>query len=186
VGNQNNEVIHIPNQNTKNMVETERLLLKPLTYAQLEKYVKNDHSLEEELGLNKTSRTISAELKEALEETILPNVADPDKNYLFSTLWTVILKSERKMVADLCFIGEPNEAGVVEMGYGTYEDFRGMGLMTEAVGGMIEWAKQQENIKSILASTEKANIASFSILKKNGFIKTDEIDDLLIWSLAIR
>ena len=45
------------------MIETERLFLKPLTYEQLVKYTKCDNSLEEELNLNETSRTISPELK---------------------------------------------------------------------------------------------------------------------------
>ena len=64
------------------MIETERLILKPLTYDQLVKYTKCDNSLEAELNLNETSRTISPELKEAFEQTILPNVADKSKNYL--------------------------------------------------------------------------------------------------------
>ena len=63
------------------MIETERLILLPLTYGQLVKYTKCDNSLEEELDLLKTSRTISHELKEALEKTILPNVADTSKDY---------------------------------------------------------------------------------------------------------
>ena len=104
------------------MIETERLILKPLTYGQLKKYIRPDNSLETELKLNVTSRTISPELKEALEQTILPNVADTGKNYLFSTLWTVISKEENKMVGDLCFVGEPNTEGEVEIGYGTYEE----------------------------------------------------------------
>lgn len=58
------------------MIETERFILKPLTYEQLIKYIKDDNSLETELHLNSTSRIISPELKEALEKTILPNVAD--------------------------------------------------------------------------------------------------------------
>ena len=64
------------------MVETERLILKPLTYDQLVKYLKCDNSLEIELLINKSSRTITPELKEAVEQTILPNVADKSKNYL--------------------------------------------------------------------------------------------------------
>src|SRR5664279_6134277 len=111
------------------MIETERLILKPLTYEQLIKYTRLDKSLETELNLNTTSRTISSELKEALEQTILPNVADPNKNYLFSTLWTVILKEENKMVGDLCFVGEPNENGEIEIGYGTYDEFKKKGYM---------------------------------------------------------
>ena len=115
------------------MIETERLILKPLTYEQLIKYTRLDNSLETELNLNPASRTISADLKEALEQTILPNVADSNKNYLFSTLWTIISKADNKMVGDLCFVGEPNAAGEIEIGYGTYEEFRKRGFMTEAV-----------------------------------------------------
>ena len=65
----------------KQMIETKRLILKPLTYDQLVKYIKCDKSLEKELKLNETSRTISLELKEAFKQTILPNVADKTKNY---------------------------------------------------------------------------------------------------------
>jgi [ribosomal protein S5]-alanine N-acetyltransferase len=61
------------------MVETERLILKPLTYEQL--------------------------IKEAFEQTILPNVPDTTKNYLFSTLWTAISKIGNKMIGDLCIVG---------------------------------------------------------------------------------
>ena len=126
------------------MIETKRLILHPLTYLQLLKYIRVDSSLETELNLNKTARTISAELKEALEQTILPDVANENKNYLYSTLWTAISKEANKMVGDLCFVGEPNDAGEIEIGYGTYEEFRKNGFMTEAVGGMIQWAKKQQ------------------------------------------
>ena len=66
------------------MIETKRLILKPLNYEQLIQYIKCDNSLETALKLNKTSRTISPELKDALEQTILPNMADKRKNYLYS------------------------------------------------------------------------------------------------------
>ena len=167
------------------MIETERLILKPLTYEQLKKYLRLDNSLETELNLNETSRTISPELKEALEQTILPNVADRSKNYLFSTLWTVILKEENKMVGDLCFIGEPNAEGEIGIGYGTYEEFRKRGFMTEAVAGIINWAEKQPNIRSIIASTEKSNIDSFSVLERNNFIKSGETGTLYNWRLRI-
>ena len=80
------------------MTETDRLVLQPLTYQQLVKYIRNDQSLEEELGLQPSQRAISPELKEALEETILPNVADSRKNYRYATLWTLISKEQRCMV----------------------------------------------------------------------------------------
>jgi [ribosomal protein S5]-alanine N-acetyltransferase len=168
------------------MVETERFRIQPLTYEQLVKYIRNDNSLETELHLNPTSRSISPELKEALEQTILPAVADSTKNYLFSTLWTIISKSENKMVGDLCFVGEPNAVGEIEIGYGTYEEFQGKGFMTEAAGGMIGWAKEQSGVKAIIASTDKSNVASYSVLVKNNFIKTGETETMFTWRIAFR
>jgi len=167
------------------MIETERLILKPLTYEQLIKYTECDNSLEKELNLNETSRTISPELKEAFEQTILPNVADKTKNYLYSTLWTAILKTENKMIGDLCIIGEPNADGEIEIGYGTYEEFQNKGLMTEIVQGIIEWVKSQPKVKSIIASTDKTNKASFRVLEKNGFVKIGETETLLNWKLQM-
>jgi len=168
------------------MIKTERLILKPLTYNQLLKYIKADNSLEAELNLNETSRTISPELKEALEQTILPSVADTTKDYLYSTLWTAISKDDNKMVGDICIVGEPNSDGEIEIGYGTYDEFQKKGFMTEAVSGIIEWAKTRTKVFSILASTEKENIGSFTILLKNNFIKIGETEILFHWKLKIK
>jgi RimJ/RimL family protein N-acetyltransferase len=167
------------------MIETERLLIKPLTYSQLVKYTFCDNSLEKELNLNETTRIISAELKEALEQTILPSVADETKNYLYSTLWTAISKTENRMVADLCIIGEPNDNGEIEIGYGTYEGFQGKGFMTELVAGIIKWSKTQPNVKSVIASTNKDNIASFKVLQNNNFLQIGETDILFNWKLEL-
>ncbi len=168
------------------MIETERLILRPLTYEQLVKYTKCDNSLEKELKLNETSRTISPELKEAFEQTILPNVADRSKNYLYSTLWTAISKTENKMVGDLCIVGEPNDEGEIEIGYGTYDEFKNKGFMTEIVRGIIEWTKTQPKVKSIVASTDKTNTASYKVLEKNNFIKIGETEILGNWKLEIK
>ena len=89
------------------------------------------------------------------------------------------------MVGDLCMIGEPNDHGEIEIGYGTYDEYKNKGFMTEMVGGIIEWAKNQTIVKSIIASTEKSNTASFRVLEKNGFIKIGETDSLLNWKLQI-
>lgn len=168
------------------MIQTERLMLQPLSYEQLQKYIRADQSLERELHLNDSKRTISAELKEALEKTILPNVADSSKNYLYFTLWTAILKAENIMVGDLCIVGEPNEKGEIEIGYGTYQEFQGRGFMTEMVAGIIAWAKTQPQVKAIIASTDKANIASYTVLQKNKFIQTGETNEMFHWKLALQ
>jgi len=168
------------------MIETERLILKPLTHDQLLKYIKDDHSLEKEFGLLPTKKNISPSLQEALEQTILPNVFDKDKDYLYHTLWTIISKPDNRMVGDICFVGEPDQNGEIEVGYGTYKEFRGKGFMTEAVGRLIDWAREQPKVKSIFAATTKDNVASYSILEKNNFIHIGEVDDMLSWKIELK
>ncbi|HMS33233.1 MAG TPA: GNAT family N-acetyltransferase [Ignavibacteria bacterium] len=168
------------------MIETDRLILKPLTYSQLIKYIRNDNSLEKELNINESSRNVSAELKEALELTILPNTSDTNKNYFYSTLWVIILKADNKMVGDLCIFGEPDEEGEIKIGYGIYEEFRMKGYMTEAVNGIISWAGSQPKVNSIFASTEISNNASFKVLEKNKFLKVHETETMLSWRFILR
>jgi ribosomal-protein-alanine N-acetyltransferase len=168
------------------MLETERLFIKPLVYGQLIKYIKCDNSLEKELNLIPGSRSLSPELQEALEQTILPNVADASKNYLYSTLWTAISKADQKMVGDLCIIGEPNAEGEIEIGYGTYDEFQNKGYMSELVCGIIEWAKTQKQVKSIIATTDKDNLASWKVLLKNGFVQVGESELQINWKLKMR
>ncbi|WP_340676603.1 GNAT family N-acetyltransferase [Paraglaciecola sp.] len=166
------------------MIETKRLILKPLTYAQMLKYIKNDNSLESELQLNSASLVISPLLKEALEQSILPSLKDENRNYLFSTLWTVIDKLENRSVADICFQGEPNEQGEIEIGYGTYEQHQGKGYMTEALSCMLTWAEQQAKVKAVIASTDKTNVASYTVLEKNAFEKISESEEQFHWRLT--
>lgn len=168
------------------MIETERLILQPLTYEQLVKYTKADNSLEEELKLEKSPRSISPELREALEDSIIPLVEDSKKNYLYATLWTLILKEENKMVGDLCFKGEPNIDGEIEIGYGTYFEFRRKGYMTEAVSEMLKWAKSQPKVLKVLASTEKNNISSQRILRNNNFSQIEEVDGIMNWEIKVK
>jgi len=167
------------------MIETERLILRPLTHGQLLKYIEDDHSLEAEFELLPAKKNISESLKEALAQTILPNVSDCDKDYLYHTLWTIISKRDHKMVGDLCFVGEPDANGEIEIGYGTYQEFRDRGFMTEAVGRIVEWANTQPKVKSIIASTEKDNAASFRVLEKNHFIQVGEVNDMLVWKIKL-
>ena len=165
------------------MLETKRLLIKPLSYNQLVKYIKADDSLEVELHLNSNGRAVPEILKEKMTLNILPKVADSTIDYLYVTLWSAINKKENWMVCEVCFKGEPNSEGEIEIGYGTQPQFQGKGYMKEAVGGMIEWAKTQPKVKSIFAETLKNNIASFTILERNNFVKIGETETLYQWRL---
>ena len=165
------------------LIETKRLYIRPLTCNQVLKYLAMDHSLELELGCLPASRPISSELKEAIEQTILPNLSNPDKNYLFCTLWSLISKKERQLVGDICIMDEPDKEGIIEIGYGVHDRFRGQGLMTEGVSGIINWAREQPHVRFVRADTDKSNMASIKILERNGFKSTSESTKSISWRI---
>ncbi|MBB5624082.1 RimJ/RimL family protein N-acetyltransferase [Pedobacter cryoconitis] len=167
------------------MVTTERLIIKPLTLKQLQKYILADGSLEEEFQTHYIPRTITFELQEAIEQTIIPKLNDSKYDYLYTTLWIIIAADSNHLIGDLCFIGEPNEEGEIEIGYGIYESFREKGYMKEAINGMIQWASEQHQVKSIIAHTTKFNQASFILLQKNNFVKIDELEFLYKWQFML-
>nr|WP_255772967.1 GNAT family N-acetyltransferase [Tellurirhabdus bombi] len=165
-------------------LQTERLLLLPLNYSQLVKYMRTDrYDLERELKLDPHPRDIPPALAEALEYGILPTVANATETVLFSTLWTIVHKEQNVMIGDLCFKGAPDENGEIEIGYGTYPDFQCQGYMTEAIGAMIEWAMGQEDVRAIIAETESHNLASRRALEKNKFKFFKQEKDMLWWRL---
>lgn len=167
------------------MVTTERLIIKPLTIEQLQKYILADGSLEEEFQTQYIPRTITYELQEAIEQTIIPKLNDSKNDYLYTTLWVIITADSNHLIGDLCFIGAPNKEGEIEIGYGIYESFREKGYMKEAINGMIQWASEQHQVKSIVAHTTKINQASFILLQKNNFVKIDELEFLYKWQFTL-
>ncbi|QPH41647.1 GNAT family N-acetyltransferase [Pedobacter endophyticus] len=168
------------------MIETEKLILRPLTHNQLAKYINDDNSLEEEFGLLRSMKHISPSLQNALKKSILPGVLSNDHDYFYHTLWAIIAKPDRKIVGDICFVGEPDSNGEIEIGYTTYEEFRGRGFMTEAVGRLLDWAREQPEVKSVFASTEKENTASYAILQKNNFIYLGDVDGMMTWKIELK
>jgi len=164
-------------------IETARLIIKALSETEMRKYILSDFSLETSLNLEHRPRNITARIKTTIESKILPDLIDKNKNILFYTYWTIISKDQNIMVADICFKGEPNEKGEVEIGYSTYPEFQLKGFMTEAIGGLTNWAFKQININSILAATDPHNIASKRVLEKNNFVIFSNTRDNIWWRL---
>jgi GNAT superfamily N-acetyltransferase len=151
------------------MIETKRLQIIPLLYDQLLMYVKADPSLEKELNVQPFIHSFSKDLLQIIEHIIIPKLLHPENDYHYFSIWLIILKTKRIVVGDLFFKGEPDDKGEIEIGYGTYEAQRTKGYMSEAIAGMIEWARKQQPVNAILAETEKMNTGSIKVLQNNHF-----------------
>jgi len=69
------------------------------------------------------------------------------------------------------FKGPPDKRGMVEIGYSVLPEFQGQGLATEMVAGIVQWAKQQPEVRRIEAETNIGNKAASRVVEKNGFVR---------------
>jgi len=95
-------------------------------------------------------------------------------------MWIMIEKNLKAIIGGICFHGEPDENGEVEIGYGTDRDYQNKGYMTETIFGLIQWAKNNRRIQIIKAETDKTNTASIIVLEKNNFEITAQNENSVI------
>jgi [ribosomal protein S5]-alanine N-acetyltransferase len=164
------------------VVETDRLLIAALDKRQLHLYIAANNKLEDEFGLKTGDRVLSQDLREMIDQITEPAMREAtEDDYYFYTLWIVIDKTLNRLVAELGFKGMPDERGEIEIGYGTFPLTRGHGYMTEAVCGMISWARNYPGIKSVRAETEEDNAPSIRVLEKSGFVKNSRHHTRIVW-----
>ncbi|QKG54542.1 GNAT family N-acetyltransferase [Hymenobacter sp. BRD67] len=87
--------------------------------------------------------------------------------------WYALRKAEgdtpRTLVGTGGFMGPPDAAGVVELGYSIAADWRGRGLGSELVAGLVQQAAATGMVHQLVAHTPPENITSQKVLLRNGF-----------------
>jgi RimJ/RimL family protein N-acetyltransferase len=102
----------------------------------------------------------------------------------YDATWMMVSNGE---VVGLCgYHQPPSMEGEVEIGYNVAPRRRRSGHATRAVSAILELARNDPAIKSIVASTPVQNIASQRVLERNGFERCGERTDpedgrLILW-----
>lgn len=163
-------------------IETQRLIIKPLTLKQFKLLLESFDKMEQALGLSSSGEVWPSDVQEAMEGLYKEALKNPI-DQIWYTSWQIILKSENKAIGSACFMRAPDEKGVVEIGYGINEAYQNRGYMTEAAAAICDWALKQEKVKTVTAETEKDNAASHKVLQKIGMKICHETDGSLFWEL---
>lgn len=138
------------------IIETERLKLLSLTYEELIDYVKGHK------GFIKGGD----EEKKVWDYTVVPMSEAPIEEHLFYTIWRGYFEGED--IVQVGFLRPVNELGVVEIWCHVKEGYMNRGFGTEAMKGLIEWAKQFDDIEFVGASAEPQNLSSKRMIEKCG------------------
>ncbi|HWV38591.1 MAG TPA: GNAT family N-acetyltransferase [Vulgatibacter sp.] len=138
-------------------------------------------AVEQLLGVNVHPSWPSADLREILLG--YADAVEADPSMLGWGLWLVLDGRGRNLVGDVGFKGPPDDHGSIEIGYGIVPPYRGKGLATEAVRGLLAWAWAQPGVRRILARCYAVNEASKRVLAKVGFEQQGGEAGILDWAL---
>ena len=155
-------------------IETERLRLIPLQHDLLNILSESRRDLEKVLGLNEFDLAFEGEYNDIRKETLmfwLENSQAVDTDYRFHTNWEIVVKDENISVGGASFIGAPNKKGEVILGYLLSPKYRKMGIMTEAINEISNWALTFGGAKRVISFVEKESEAVDRLLTKCGFRK---------------
>ena len=140
-------------------IETERLLLHPISDEEMQKIIDDEKN---------------PEMQKAYSEMLQGCLDNPEDRVWYAT-WNMELKEQPKtIVGDLCFKGITDD-GMVEIGYGLKKGYCRNGYMTEAVRALTEWALSQNKVSRVEAETDPDNLPSKRILANVGFVPTGEV-----------
>jgi ribosomal-protein-alanine N-acetyltransferase len=91
--------------------------------------------------------------------------------------WYALRKAEgaapRALVGAGGFAGPPDAAGTAEIDFFIAEEWRGQGLATELVGGLVQQAVATGKVRRLVAHPGPGNAAAEQVLRRNGFESTE-------------
>lgn len=99
-------------------------------------------------------------------------------------IWVMIERDSRSVVGDVGFLGPPDEAGTVEIGYSVIPGRRRRGYATEAARAIVEWALSQPGVHGVVAGCDSDNVPSIRTLERVGFRRTGEANGQIRWRYA--
>lgn len=104
--------------------------------------------------------------------------ADPSTNKWFVRF--IVLAESHEVIGSTSFHGVPDENGMMEIGIGVEEAFRGHGYASEALLGMWRWVCGQEGVRTLRYTVSPTNAPSVKIIENFEFHhqgqQMDEID----------
>jgi ribosomal-protein-alanine N-acetyltransferase len=125
--------------------------------------------------------TLPAEWPQADLLDVLPLQAEASAETECFGVWVMIDRDDRTVVGDVGFMGPPDEAGSIEIGYSVIPDRRRRGYATEAARTVVEWALAQSGVRLIVAGCDPHNAASIRTLERLGFQQTGEASGQIRW-----
>lgn len=162
------------------MIETPRLRLFPCDDTLFDAIRMGDAVLARALGANVPRKW--TQFRDSFAPAGLRWKAHPP----LQDWWThlIVYRPDNLLIGSCGYKGEPDENGCVEIGYEIRPSHRGQGLATEAARALVEHAFAHPEVQKVLAHTLPEESPSTQLLRRIGFVRTDDYqdpEDGLLW-----
>jgi len=159
-------------------LQTDRLELRPLPPAVAAALPGDRSGAEVLLGA-----TLPADWPQDDLLDVLPLQARSEGRAADCGIWVLIEQATQTVVGDAGFKGPPAD-GVVEIGYSVIPDRRRRGYASEAAGALVDWARSQDDVETVIAACDRENVASIRTLERLGFARSGMDGHEIRWRLA--
>ena len=164
-----------------NNIITNRLILVPMTYDMVSAVLNEQSRVIEELGFkanDKWPREDTLDILPIIEQKLRTHGETKGVD-----IWMIIKREDMTIIGDIGFKGEPDENGIIEIGYGLIEEERRKGYGYEAAKGLIQWVFSHDDVKTIKADCLKDNTGSIRILQKCCMHEVYRDNEMIYWVL---
>ncbi|MGW1006231.1 GNAT family N-acetyltransferase [Streptomyces sp. NPDC002520] len=86
-------------------------------------------------------------------------------------VFALVRHEDGRAIGGIGFHGAPDDERRVEIGYDLVEGARGQGYATEAVRTLTQWALARDDVDTVIATVESANLPSQHVLGRAGFTR---------------
>ena len=162
-------------------LSSERLTLIPYTTTICVEILDNNFKTITELGLKPGKLWPDADIIETIPR-IIKNINKVGLPTGFES-WMIIKSDTNEIIGDIGFKGFNRITSSADIGYGIIASERRNGYAIEACKTLIEWAFQNESLKSITAACLLDNVGSANLLEKLNFEKNAVDEEFYYWIL---
>lgn len=169
-------------------IETERLILRPMTADDLHMALKDLPGVVRSYGASMPYIGFwEMRAKRRIYKIKSDIIRQSPRSWLITTSWILIEKKSAIMIGEVGFKGPPVARGSIEIGYGLHQVYRNKGYMTEAVAALTRFAFSQREyrIERVTALTLPENTASHRVLEKNSYARQPSFGNYWLWERAI-
>lgn len=162
-------------------IDTRRLRIIPFTEEIIQAAMERDRERLSGLGIIADDEWPEPDLVEALPHF---HRLIRDHGLTGFNGWLILDRRTQEIVGSLGFIGEADENGSVEIGFGIVPGKRHRGYCEEAARALIGWALGRPEVREITAHCMEGNQMSIRLLGKLGFRESGREDALMEWKWA--